>query len=105
MKSIAKNFNDSCNVFVGAPTAAAGAGGDGNAGEDGQAASVSGVQPEPQAAVGSGDQAQPQSPQEFAGEQVARLVDEHKFFKQNRNFSGSGRTDILLCSPWMLQPI
>ena len=67
-----KNFNDSCDVFAGAPAAAAGTGGDGNAGEDDQAASVSGYQPEPQAPVRSSDQAQPQSPQEFSGEQVAR---------------------------------
>ena len=82
LKSIAKNFNDSCNVFAGAPAAAAaGTREDGNAGEDDQVASVSGYQPEPQAAVGSGDQAQPQSLQEFLGEQVAKLVDEHKFSK------------------------
>ena len=37
-----KNFNDSCNVFAGAPAAAAGTRGDGNAGEDDQIASVSG---------------------------------------------------------------
>ena len=55
-----------------------------------------GVQAEPQVAVRSGDQAQPQSQQEFEGEQVARLVDERKFFKQNHNFSGSGGTNILL---------
>ena len=61
---------------------------DGNAGEDDQVAGVSGYQPGPQAAVRSGDQAQPQSLQEFWGEQVAKLVDEHKFSKQNHNFSG-----------------
>ena len=47
----------------------------------------------------------PQSPQEFVGKQVAGLVNEHKFFKPIHNFSGSGGTDILLCSPWMSQPI
>ena len=51
--------------FAGAPAAGADATGDGNAGEDDQAAGVSGVQAEPQVAVGSGDQAQPQSLQEF----------------------------------------
>ena len=71
--------------FTGPPAAAAGARGDGNAGEDDQAA---GVQAEPPVAVGSSDQAQPQSLQEFAGEQVARLVDECKFSKENHNFSG-----------------
>ena len=83
----------------------AGTGGDGNAGEDDQAACVSGDQPEPQAAVRSSDQAQPQSPQEFLGEQAATLVNECKFFKRNHNFLGSGGTDVLLCSPWMLHPI
>ena len=67
--------------FAGASAAAAGTGGDGNTGEDDQAAGVSCVQAEPQVAVGSGDQAQPQSPQEFMGEEVARLVNECKFFK------------------------
>ena len=91
--------------FAGAPAAATGARGDGNAGEADQVASVSGVQAQlqaaiksgdqahphaairsgdqahPQAAIGSGDQVQPQSPQEFTGKQAARIVDEHKFFK------------------------
>ena len=74
--------------FAGAPAATAGARGDGNAGEDDQAARVPDVQAEPQVAVGSGDQAQQQSLQEFVGEQVASLVDERKFSKQNHNFLG-----------------
>ena len=41
--------------FAGAPAATASTGGDGNAGEDDQAAGVSSDQPEPQAAVGSSD--------------------------------------------------
>ena len=60
--------------FARAPVVAASVRGNGNAGEDDQAAGVSGVQAEPQAAVGSSDQAQPQSLQEFAGKQVAGLV-------------------------------
>ena len=74
--------------FAGVSAAAAGTGGDGNTGEDDQVAGVSGDEPEPQAAVGSGDQAQPQSLQEFLGEQVAKLVNERKFSKQNHNFLG-----------------
>ena len=115
--------------FAGAPAAAAGAEGDGNAGEDDQVASVSGVQAQPQAAIesgdqahpqaavrsgdqahpqaaiGSGDQVQPQSPQEFTGEEAATIVNERKFFKQNHNFSGSDGADILFWSPWMSHPI
>ena len=103
--------------FAGAAAAAAVAGGDGNAGEADQVVSASGVQAQPQAAIESGDQAhpqaatrfsdqvQPKSPQEFAGEQAARIVDEHKFFKQNHNFLGTDGADILFCSPWMLHPI
>ena len=60
--------------FAGAPAAAAGTRGDDNAGEDDQAASVLGVQTEPQVAVRSGDQAQQQSLQAFVGEQVALLI-------------------------------
>ena len=41
--------------FAGAPAAAAGTRGDGNAGEDDQGAGVSGVQAESQVAVGSSD--------------------------------------------------
>ena len=79
--------------FAGAPAAAAGAGWDGNAGEDDHVASVSGVQAQPQAAIrfgdqahtqaaiGSRNQAQPQPLQEFLGKQVIELVDEPKFSK------------------------
>ena len=54
-----KVFNDSCNVFAGKSAAAACTRGNGNAGADDQVVGVSGDQPEPQAAVKSGDQAQP----------------------------------------------
>ena len=67
--------------FTGAPAAATGAGGDGNAGEADQVVGVLGVQAQPQTATGPGDQVQPQSPQEFMGEQAARIVNECKFFK------------------------
>ena len=84
--------------FAGAPAAAAGTRGNGNAGEADQVAGVSGVQAQPQAAIESGDQVhpqaaivsgdqvhpqaairsddqvQPQSPQEFVGEQADRIV-------------------------------
>ena len=65
--------------FAGAPAAAAGTRGDGNAGEADQVAGGSGVQAQsqaaiesgdqghPQAAIRSGDQVQPQSLQEFMG--------------------------------------
>ena len=96
--------------FAGAPAAAAGIGWDGNAGEDDQVASVSGVQAQPQAAIefgdqahpqaairfgdqvhpqaaiGSHNQAQPQSLQEFLGKQVTKLVNEPKF--PSKIFSG-----------------
>ena len=78
--------------FAEAPAAAAGTGWDGNAGENDQVASVSGVQAQPQAAIEFGDQAHPQaavgSLQEFSGKQVTELVNEPKFSKQNHNFSG-----------------
>ena len=81
--------------FAGAPAAAAGTGWDGNAGENDQVASVSGVQAQPQAAIKFGDQAHPQaairfgdqahpqaavgSLQEFLGKQVTELVNELSF--------------------------
>ena len=98
--------------FAGAPAAAADARWDGNAGEDDQVASVSGIQAQPQTAIEFGDQAhpqaairfgdqahpqaaigscnqvQPQSLQDFSGKQVTELVNEPKFSKQNHNFSG-----------------
>ena len=78
MKLIAKNLLTVVMSFAGAPAAAAGTRGDGNAGEADQVAGVSGVQAQPQAAIESSDQAHPQ-----AGAPAKDITTVIKFFAIN----------------------